>query len=481
MSTQIRIADHTDDAATAAVATVSPSAANFGRPQDVHLSGWGRFPKEPCHLYQPTAATELSRLLRSGRDRTYTPRGLGRSYGDAALNRDQAVVSLLKLDRILGFDTETGILECEAGVSLNQIIGHCLPRRFFLAVTPGTRQVTVGGAIAADVHGKNHHRAGAFSNFVLDFDLLTAEGQCLACSRELNPDVFRATVGGMGLTGFVTRARIQLRRVESAYLRVGVEKAPSLGDALALLEAGDRQHEYSAAWVDCISGGARLGRSVVMLGRHARAGELGAKAGSPLAPPRQSGWSVPFEFPLRPLRRWTCQIFNAAYFGSKPASSERLMGLDQFFYPLDSVRNWNRLYGKDGFAQYQVAVPHAAATEVLTAVLKRIQESGRTAFLGVLKRFGPRSEGILSFSMPGATLALDMPFDRHLPNFLRTLDEMVADRGGRVYLAKDSMLVPELFERMYPGLDAFRQMKLRLDPRGRISSSLARRLKIVDA
>jgi decaprenylphospho-beta-D-ribofuranose 2-oxidase len=445
----------------------------------VRLSGWGRFPVESCRIYRPSGVTDLSNLIASGRGRTYIARGLGRSYGDAALNQGQTVVSLLDLNRILDFDPSTGILQCEGGLSLDQIIRYALPRGFFIKVTPGTRQVTVGGAIAADVHGKNHHQAGAFSNSLLDLDLLTAEGEYLTCSRELHPDVFWSTVGGMGLTGFITRARIRLRRIESAYLLVQIEKVPTLNDALAALEAGDRQHEYSAAWVDCIS--SQLGRALVMLGRHATAAELDPKINSPLALNERRHGGVPFVLPVRPLRQWTVQIFNAAYFRSKPAASERLTEFDPFFYPLDSVQNWNRLYGRAGFVQYQIAVPHAAGATLLTMLLQRIRQSGRAAFLGVLKRFGPGGAGMLSFPMEGATLAIDLPADPGLPEFLTTLDEMVVDHGGRVYLAKDAVLGSRLFERMYPRLDEFRQVKRRLDPRGRISSSLARRLKIVDA
>ena len=445
----------------------------------VRLSGWGRFPVEWCRLHQPAGAAQLSTLILSNRDQTYIARGLGRSYGDAALNRDQGVVSSLSLGGILGFDDATGILDCEAGVSLDQIIRYALPRGFFLSLTPGTRQVTIGGAIAADVHGKNHHQAGSFSNFVLDLDLLTADGETLACSPELNPEAFWATVGGMGLTGFITRARIQMRRVETAYLQVRLEKTQSLNETLDALEAGDRQYEYSAAWVDCLC--SQAGRSLVMLGRHAAASEIDERIHSPLVPRERRRLRVPLVLPFTPLQRWVVQSFNALYFGLRGRAPDRLMRLDQFFYPLDSIQSWNRLYGRDGLAQYQIVVPHMEAATIFNNVLRRIRHSGRAAFLAVLKRFGPGGAGMLSFPIEGATLALDFPADRGLPDFLRTLDEMVADHGGRVYLAKDGVLRPGPFERMYPRLDEFRQVKGRLDPRGRLSSSLARRLEIVDA
>lgn len=443
------------------------------------LSGWGRFPVEPCRLYEPRDEEELATLLVSRRDPSYIARGLGRSYGDAALNRGAVAISALRLKRIFSLDSARGLLDCEAGTSLDEIIRYALPRGFFLPVTPGTRFVTVGGAISADVHGKNHHRAGSFSNFVADLELLTAAGDRVVCSPEQAPQIFWATVGGMGLTGFITRARIRLRRVESAYVRVRFEKANNLTEALEILDEGDRQYEYSVAWVDCIARGARLGRSVVMLGRHATETPKGLR--DPRALPERRVVDIPFALPVTPLRPWTVQAFNALYFASKPAASERLVDLDRFFYPLDSVGNWNRLYGRQGFVQYQLVVPHTEASAVFASILRRIRDSGRAAFLGVLKRFGEASAGMLSFPMPGATLTLDIAMDRGLPKFLHELDALTFDHGGRIYLAKDATLSAEHFARGYPRLDEFRAVKRKLDPRGLISSSLARRLKIADA
>ena len=466
-------------AGRAVTAGVAGGAGSEGRFQQ--LSGWGRFPVEACRLYEPADPEQLRSLICRPKEGSYIARGLGRSYGDAALNRDAAAVSLLRLNRILAFDPASGILDCQAGVSLDQIIGEMLPRGFFPPVTPGTRQVTVGGAIAADVHGKNHHRVGSFSTAALDLDLLTVEGELLRCSPELNPDVFWATVGGMGLTGFIVRTRLRLRQVESAYLLVRFLKAANLETALQFLAAGDKQYEYSVAWTDCIAGGAQLGRSVVMLGRHAAASDLPKGGREPLTLSERRKIGVPFALPITPLRPWTVRAFNASYFHSKPAASERLVDLDRFFYPLDAIQHWNRLYGRSGFVQYQVAVPHDAAQPVLTRLLEMIQRSGRAAFLGVLKRFGEGSAGMLSFPMAGATLALDLPVNRGLPSLLRELDALVIDHGGCIYLAKDATLSAESFARSYPRLEEFRAVQRRLDPRRRLSSSLARRLKILDA
>jgi decaprenylphospho-beta-D-ribofuranose 2-oxidase len=444
------------------------------------LAGWGRYPVERCRLYEPSSTGQAGALLETSHESTFVPRGLGRAYGDAALNRGAGVLSALAFNRVLAFDAETGILECEAGLSLDQIIRRFLPLGFFLPVTPGTRQVTVGGAIAADVHGKNHHVAGSFANFVLDFDLVTGDGQALACSRETHPEVFRATTGGMGLTGLIARARIRLRRVESAYLSVHFAKAGSLVEGLQRLEAGDRQYEYSVAWVDCLARGARQGRAVVMLGRHAGGDELPGRVGDRLRLDERRGLNAPFVAPVSPLRAWAVRAFNALYFGSKPANSVRMVDLNRFFYPLDALRNWNRLYGPRGFVQYQVVVPHEAAPAALAGVLDRLAASGRGPFLGVLKRFGEASEGMLSFPRPGATLALDIAVDRGVPALLRELDDLIVDHGGRVYLAKDATQSAATFARGYPRLDEFRAVQGRVDPRRRISSSLARRLGIVD-
>ena len=441
------------------------------------LSGWGRFPVEPCHLYEPRDEAEMASLLARRPDHSYIARGLGRSYGDAALNRGAGTISALRLNRIFSLDSASGLLDCGAGASLDEIIRFALPRGFFLPVTPGTRFVTVGGAIAADVHGKNHHRAGSFSSFVADLELLTAQGERVTCSPDQAPEIFWATAGGMGLTGLIMRARIRLRPVESAYVHVRFEKANGLLEALEILEQGDQRYEYSVAWVDCIARGARLGRSVVMLARHAAEVSVRHR----LALPERRAVDIPFALPLTPLRPWTVQAFNTLYFASKPAVSERLVDLDRFFYPLDSVGNWNRLYGRRGFVQYQVVLPHGEASGVLVSILRHIRDSGRAAFLGVLKRFGEAGRGMLSFPMPGATLALDISMDRNLPVLLSELDALTLDHGGRIYLAKDATLSAANFARGYPRLDEFRAVKRRLDPRGLISSSLARRLKITDA
>jgi len=443
------------------------------------LSGWGRFPVETCRIFRPEKPASVPAILDSGAESSYIARGLGRSYGDASLNGGGGVIALERLNRMIAFDDATGVLECEAGVSLAEILDCFLPRGFFLPVTPGTKFVTLGGAIAHDVHGKNHHRVGALSNFVLDFLLRTAGGEVIACSREENPEAFWATVGGAGLTGFVVSARLRLQRVETAHVLVDFLKVAHLEEAIDAMEESDHRYEFSVAWIDCLAKGKALGRSVLMRANPALAGDLPKGAGDPLSPKRRTERSVPFDFPAGLLNPMTVGAFNTLFYGWHRTISGRLADIDSFFYPLDSIRDWNRMYGRRGFVQYQLAFPKETSRAGLADVLQRVSASGRGSFLGVLKRFGNATAGLLSFPFPGYTLALDLPVNDGLVPFLAGLDAVVLSHGGRLYLAKDAVMTPATFATMYPRLDAFREIRARLDPRNLLSSSLARRVGIL--
>jgi decaprenylphospho-beta-D-ribofuranose 2-oxidase len=451
------------------------------------LSGWGRLRRESCNVFRPEKRSEVAAALTSGQQTSYIPRGLGRSYGDAALNENGGVIWPLRLNRFISFDNASGELECESGVSLAEILQYFLPRGWFLPVSPGTKFVTVGGAIAADIHGKNHHRDGTFSNFLQSIELVTPAGELMKCSPAANSEIFWATAGGMGLTGVILSAKMRLRRVESRFVLVDYYKAATLEDALANLEDSDERYDYSVAWIDALAKGKSLGRSVLMRGNHAPAAELPApvrnlkSAGeNNRGMPTQPKWNLLADFPSGTLNPWTVRAFNFAYYAAHRTATKQVVSIEKFFYPLDAIDNWNRMYGKRGFVQYQIALPQSGAREGLRLLLDRLARSGRASFLAVLKRFGDSGPGLLSFPQRGYTLALDIPVSRGLVPFLHELDRMTLDHCGRVYLAKDAALRPEDFAAMYPKLDSFRAIQRKLDPKRVFSSSLARRLNILD-
>ena len=446
------------------------------RTQD--LCGWGRFPVETCRVYRPEKNSEVVSLVRSGGEPSLISRGLGRSYGDAGLNSAGVTIHHAHLNRFLSFDEQTGTLECEAGVSLAEVIEVFLRRGFLPPVLPGTKFVTVGGAVAADIHGKNHHREGSFGDFLEGFDLLTAGGDVLTCTRQENAEVFFATVGGMGLTGTILRARLRMRKVESARLSVEVQKARRLEEALELMAASDDQYLYSVAWVDCLAGEKTLGRSLLLRGNHLPEAELTHRGANLFATPRRPSFSVPFSLPSFFLNAPTVKAFNALYYAMHSRAQRSMVDFDRFFFPLDRLANWNRLYGRRGFVQFQAALPKANAWPGFSAMLRRVAGSGLASFQGVLKSLGKGSGGLLSFPMEGFTLALDLPATRGIQKVYSELSQLALDHGGRVYLAKDALLTPEMFALMYPSLDEFLSIKGKIDPRGLFSSSLARRLKI---
>ena len=433
------------------------------------LGGWGRFPLEPCTVYRPEREAGVAHLLGSTASSSYIARGLGRSYGDAALNRGGGVVSHLRLNRFLAFDADTGVVECEAGVSLGEIVDLFLPRGWLPPILPGTRHVTVGGAIASDVHGKNHPADGSFAACVEEFRLQPPGGGPLRCSREERPELFRATLGGMGLTGAILSARIRLRRAASAFVRADRHRARDLDAVLALLSADGAR--YSVAWIDALARGAALGRGVVT-----RANDE-AESRDPI--PARRRVAVPFDLPRGALNGAVLRAFNELQYRAGRERVGRRVDVGSFFHPLDAVGDWNRVYGRRGFVQYQAALPTARARDGIAALLERLHEARRPAYLAVLKRLGRGGSGLLSFPIEGFTLALDLPHTPGIEAVLGGLDEITLRHGGRVYLAKDATLTPEAFAAMYPAADEFRRVKRTVDPEGRLSSSLARRIGLV--
>ncbi|MEO8198933.1 MAG: FAD-binding oxidoreductase [Gemmatimonadota bacterium] len=441
------------------------------------ISGWGRYPTGTSQLARPEQVRGITDLV--GAHRYVIARGLGRSYGDAAINEAGVTLLLERFNRFLSFDSATGMVRCEAGVTIADLLTHFLPRGFFPPVTPGTRFVTLGGALAADVHGKNHHKDGSFSRHVEEFNLLTAEGGILRCSRQENADVFWATMGGMGLTGIVTEISFRMKRVESAYVSVDYDQAPNLDAALALFENSDQGYTHSVAWIDCLARGRNLGRSVLMRGNWATPSKLHRRqAENPHALPPARGLGVPFDAPRFLLNPASVRLFNSAFYHRHRTRHDVVVPYEPFFYPLDKIRHWNRLYGNRGFLQYQCVLPLGSSRDGMIRMLELLSSEGHASFLAVLKRFGEtEGEQLLSFPRPGYTLAVDLPRNgERQDRLLKELDQVVLKAGGRVYLAKDARLSSESFQAMYPELPRWLAIKRRVDPNRRFTSSLSRRL-----
>ncbi|SHN49872.1 FAD-binding oxidoreductase [Erythrobacter sanguineus] len=415
------------------------------------LSGWGRFPQQWCALHQPRSEDELRALLVQG---PRIARGNGRGYGDCAMQRN-ATLEMRGFSRMLAFEAETGQLVAEAGVMLADVIATFLPRGWFVPVTPGTKFVTIGGMVASDVHGKNHHRVGTFGRFVDWIDLMGEDGEVRRCSPQENAELFGWTIGGMGLTGVILRVAFRLRRVESAYIRQTTLPARNLDHVMALFE----EHQaatYSVAWIDCLNTGSGLGRSALMLGEHARADELPRdRRAAPFAVPKKRARTIPIDLPRAALGRMTVKAFNALYYrNARAAAGEKLVDWDSYFYPLDAILEWNRIYGSRGFMQFQCVLPLASAHAGLGELLRAITASGQSSFLSVLKRMGAE-HGPFSFPLEGYTLALDFPFSQEAARLIERLDAITLDHGGRFYLAKDARMSAATLRRSDHRADAF--------------------------
>ncbi len=435
----------------------------------LEIAGWGHAVRERAEVVRP----ELQDRLRGALGGTGIARGLGRAYGDAALSRGRVVLTT-RLARMLSLSPE-GVLTAEAGVSLGDIMRTFLPRGWTLPVTPGTQWVTLGGAVAADVHGKNHHAAGTFGQHVTEIVLLTAEGELRRISPQHDAELFWATVGGMGLTGVIVEVSLRLVPAETGYLNVDYIRTGGLEETLEWFSGHDRSYPFTVAWIDGLKEGSGLGRAVLMGGRVTERQAL--KAGEAPYPMPRGAVRVPFEFPGGSLSLPVGRAFNAVYYGMHKPSLAVREPWWKFFYPLDVADDWFRLYGRRGFAQYQGVYPPEVGLGELRAILRRIHAARHPNFLGVLKRMGPPSGGMLSFPREGLTLALDLPMQGEgTLRLFRDLYAMTADLGGRVYLAKDAFLTREMFRRMYPGWEAFLAVKAKVDPEGTFRSLLAERI-----
>jgi decaprenylphospho-beta-D-ribofuranose 2-oxidase len=444
----------------------------------VELTGWGRT--------APTAATMVpvvderavrAALLRAG-PRGVLARGLGRSYGDCAQNAGGEVIDLTGGRDGYELDEEAGTLAAAAGVSFDRLLRALVPRGWFLPVVPGTRHVTVGGALANDIHGKNHHTDGSFAPHVREARIVLADGSARTIGPGRDEDLFWATAGGLGLTGVVTSCTFAVRPIETSRMLVDTERTTDLDDVLTRMAEGDHRYRYSVAWIDLLATGRHLGRSVLTRGDHAPRDSLtGRDVADPLAFDPKVRLAAPAAVPRGVLNRATIAAFNELWYRRAPRHrAGEVQSQAAFFHPLDQVDGWNRLYGRAGFLQHQLLVPFGEE-RALRRVVERVASSKASSFLAVLKRFGPGDPGPLSFPGPGWTLTLDVAAGRPgLAELLDDLDQPVVDAGGRVYLAKDARLDPGLLAAMYPRLDAWREVQARVDPDGTFQSDLGRRL-----
>ena len=439
------------------------------------LSGWGNHPVIESKVVNPKSFDEIKNITKD--HESMIPRGLGRSYGDSSLN-PHLMLGTSNLNRYLEFKPKSGLLTCESGIILAELIDIFLPRGWFIPVTPGTKFVTIGGMIASDVHGKNHHKHGSFSSFVIDIKLLLASGKVVNCSSDENAELFYATLGGMGLTGLIISATFQLIPVETAFIRQETIRAKNLQEIIQLLQSSENW-TYTVSWIDCLSRGDSFGRSILMRGEHAKTDELNNKIWkkAPLKLPKVSQVSVPFFFPSWLLNTFSVKIFNALYYGKSPKQlKSEIIPCTNFFYPLDAVLNWNRIYGRKGFTQWQCLVPRTNGEEILTKILDVISQSGQGSFLAVLKLLGPQ-DGVLAFPDEGYTLALDFSIKESLFPLLNQLDKILDEYGGRVYMSKDVRMNKEFFQRTYGDkVSKFIKIKNQVDPKHKFQSLQSQRL-----
>ena len=407
------------------------------------LGGWGRYPLIEAKLKSPTSIKELIELISRG---NAIGRGNGRSYGDSSIS-EQNTICMKNFNRILEFNNKNGLTVVESGVLLSEIITTFLNRGWFPKVTPGSKYVTIGGMIACDVHGKNHHKDGSFGNYIEWLDIITSDGEIVRCSRKINSEVFNWTIGGMGLTGIILRVAFYLHPVTTSWIKQKTIPAKNIDHAIEIFEK-NLDSTYSVAWIDCLSKGNKLGRSLVMLGEHANISDLNYDMKSdPLKIKSKTKILIPFNFPSFILNSLTVKIFNSIYYAlGKKKKNYKLVDYDTYFYPLDYLLDWNKIYGSKGLAQFQCVLPLKNAKLGIREMLDALSFSKSNSFLTVLKRFG-KQESCLSFPMEGYTLALDFPITKKNIDLMKKLDEITLKYKGRFYLAKDSRMNRDTFKK----------------------------------
>ncbi|GAB4237961.1 MAG: FAD-binding oxidoreductase [Ekhidna sp.] len=433
------------------------------------VSNWTNYPIVEGDLIEHSFSEAVAQEVMAEGD--VIARGNGRCYGDASLGKK--MLSTLKLNNILAFDKKNGVIHAQSGVLLEKILKLVVTHGWFLSVTPGTKFITVGGAIASNVHGKNHHKEGGFSNFVDELEIIDPKGKLVSASRDHNQDLFNTTLGGMGLTGIIISAKIRLKPITSSYIRMTSVKARNLAEMMRVFE-GNKNCTYTMAWIDTLQASKSLGRGIVMLGEHASANEVKKPT---LKNELKQLLTIPFYFPGWMLNRLTIKIFNLLYYGKQlKRKADKITHYDPFFYPLDSIHDWNKMYGKRGFIQYQAVIPLSKSKEGIKELLLAISKSRFGSFLAVLKLMG-KEDNDISFPMEGYTLALDFPIKEGLFDFLVKLDAIVIHHGGRIYLSKDARMSKETFFKTYRWKE-LKNLLNEIDPNDKFQSFLSHRLEL---
>ncbi len=438
----------------------------------MEVKNWSGYPRIKSKVYHFRTSGELRKILKE--HSSFITRGSGMSYGDASLGKH--IISTKLYNKIIDFDKKMGVIRAESGITLDEILKIIVPHGWFLPVTPGTKFITLGGAVAADIHGKNHHKEGSFSKFVGNLKIMLADGIEINCSKSETPELFYSACGGMGLTGVIMEIDLKLKRIESSEI---IQKNVICPDLRSLVSAMKTHHHvtYSVAWIDCMTTGKNMGRGILMLGEHAHLYELPKSYhDKPFKLHKSPKLRIPCNLPSFILNRLSIKAFNSLYyFMHKVKRSLSSVHYDNFFYPLDFIKDWNRLYGKKGFLQYQFVIPFENGEKVLHNILRKISDSGHGSFLGVLKLLGENSSS-LSFPMNGYTLALDMPLSKELFRFLDELDQLIAENGGRIYLAKDARTRKEVMQAGYPNVKGFTDVRNLTGAKTKFESLMSKRL-----
>ncbi len=425
------------------------------------ISGWGGYPKTTSEVIMPKNINEIKNYL----NKPLIPRGMGRSYGDSAIFN--TTIQTNYLNRVIKFDKNSGLLSCESGITIGNILNIVIPHGWFIPVSPGTSFATLGGAIASDVHGKNHHINGTFGEHIISMKMLLANSEIIEISPSKMSDLFYATCGGMGLTGIILSATIKLLPIKSNKIIQKEVKSSSLEETCLVFDENSSS-SYSVGWIDCFGKGDSQGKSIISFGEHAEEGELDFKMEKKI--------EIPKNFPSFFINKFSIKIFNKIYYASKKNNKIKKINFHKFFYPLDGLQNWNRLYGKKGFIQYQFVIPEIDALNNLRYIFSKFSEYNLNSFLTVLKKFGKQNKNLISFPMKGYTLAIDFKLDKSLFKKIIELDKIICDMGGRIYLTKDSLMTEDIFKKTYKNWEQFQSVREKYGAIGIFCSDQSRRL-----